>query len=102
MNQTNQFLSLTPAAQTDHPALSLSNEKSGLRHNRFPWPANSRRCPECGAIVYCRRHQLCGVCGERLPNAFLFSKADAMLIEQVLAAERARHRRWMARVRESG
>ncbi len=53
-------------------------------------------CPCCRSIVYSRRHRLCGVCGEPLPEHLLFADRDARRIELILRSERLRHQRWMA------
>ena len=37
-----------------------------------PQEPASPKCPACGSIIYSRRHVLCGVCGERLPEELLF------------------------------
>ena len=34
------------------------------------------RCPECGFIVFNRRHSACESCGAELPKALLFSEAE--------------------------
>lgn len=62
----------------------------GIRHVQ-------KRCPHCDSIVYSRRHQLCGVCGEDLPGGCQFSPAEAQRIEEVLAADRQRYRAWLKR-----
>jgi hypothetical protein len=53
------------------------------------------RCPECKSIVYSRRHKLCGVCGEPLPNFVLFSLEESRRIEAIICNERSRHRQWL-------
>jgi hypothetical protein len=58
-------------------------------------PGAPARCPECASIVYSRRHRLCGVCSQPLPDHLLFTIRDAQRIEQLLASERVRHRRWL-------
>jgi predicted nucleic acid-binding Zn ribbon protein len=95
-----QFFDSVPETLTDHPAWP-SAAQSAPNHLIKTWPANARHCPGCGAIIYCRRHELCGVCGATLPHGVLFKESDAARVEQVLAAERARHRRWMARISEN-
>jgi predicted nucleic acid-binding Zn ribbon protein len=92
MNPINPVISLASETQTDRQRVPRQPDNS--------WNAAGRHCPECGAIIYCRRHRLCGVCGEPLPEIFLFSKVEASRLERILAAERARHRSWMARVSE--
>ncbi len=53
------------------------------------------RCPECHSIVYSRRHRLCGVCNQPLPEHLLFTAMEAQRVEQLLQVERSRHRLWM-------
>jgi hypothetical protein len=59
------------------------------------------RCPECHSILYTRRHKLCGVCGNELPEQFLFSPAEASRLNELLRTEQQRHRAWMNRMAES-
>lgn len=54
-----------------------------------------RRCPHCNSVVYSRRHKLCGVCAEPLPDACLFSEAQAQNVRTLVDEERARHRVWL-------
>ena|SRR5437667_738529 len=56
-----------------------------------------RCCPSCHSIVYSRRHRLCGVCGEVLPEDCLFTATEAESVEMVLRAERRRYRAWLKR-----
>jgi hypothetical protein len=58
---------------------------------------SERRCPACNSLVYSRRHKLCGLCGEALPPACIFSDAEAHSIEMRLNEERQRHRQWLHR-----
>ena len=62
------------------------------------------RCPECDSVVYSRRHRLCGVCNQPLPEHLLFNVMEAARIEQLLQTERLRHRQWMQqrKLRELG
>jgi ribosomal protein L32 len=53
------------------------------------------RCPECHSIVYSRRHRLCGVCSNPLPDALLFNPWEAKRVEALLSSERQRHRKWL-------
>jgi hypothetical protein len=53
------------------------------------------RCPECASIVYSRRHRLCGVCNQPLPDHLLFTMRDSQRVKQLMDLERARHRRWL-------
>lgn len=55
------------------------------------------RCPECHSILYTRRHRLCGVCGQELPTAILFSSEESNRVRGLLESERAKHRAWMQR-----
>ena len=52
-------------------------------------------CPACGSIVYSRRHRLCGVCSQPLPEEFLFTAEQTRYIETLLETERQRHRAWL-------
>ena len=54
-----------------------------------------RRCPHCDSVVYSRRHKLCGVCSEPLPEACLFSEAQAQNVRTMVQEERQRHRVWL-------
>jgi len=56
-----------------------------------------RYCPSCDSIVYSRRHRLCGVCGDVLPEDCLFTATEAESVEMLLRAERQRHRAWLKR-----
>jgi hypothetical protein len=60
-------------------------------------PSLDSRCPGCNAVIYSRRHKLCGVCGEELPEALLFSPSQASRVEELLRLEREQHRAWMKR-----
>lgn len=66
-----------------------------VRHIALPRPA--ARCPECHAILYSRRHRLCGVCGRAVPVELLFSAEEAARIHHLLTTEREKHRAWMNR-----
>ncbi|MHC1768506.1 MAG: hypothetical protein AB9869_30220 [Verrucomicrobiia bacterium] len=59
---------------------------------------SEHRCPACGSIIYSRRHRLCGVCSQPLPNEFLFTASEARQVKALLEAERARHRQWCSRL----
>ena len=52
-------------------------------------------CPACDSIVYSRRHRLCGVCGQLLPEACLFTATEVEKVEMLLRTERQRHRAWL-------
>jgi hypothetical protein len=54
-----------------------------------------RHCPSCDSIVYSRRHRLCGVCGQMLPEVCLFTAKEAEIVEMVLRTERQRHKAWL-------
>jgi len=54
-----------------------------------------RHCPSCDSIVYSRRHKLCGVCGQALPEDCLFTATEAESVEMLLRTERQRHRAWL-------
>jgi len=58
------------------------------------------RCPECRSVIYSRRQRVCGLCGHPVPEELLFSPAEARRLEQLLDAERNRHRTWMERRNE--
>jgi hypothetical protein len=52
-------------------------------------------CPECKSIIYSRRHPLCGVCNQPLPEHLLFTGSEAQRVTRLLETERLRHRRWL-------
>ena len=54
-----------------------------------------RHCPACYSLVYSRRHRACGVCGQLLPAACLFTAIEAENVEILLRTERQRHRAWL-------
>src|SRR3954467_3379798 len=56
------------------------------------------RCPSCGSIVYSRRHEICSVCGEHLPESCRFTQREARRIESLFETERARHRGWLRKL----
>src|SRR5256885_5449679 len=56
---------------------------------------NERHCPSCDSVVYSRRHRLCGVCGQVLPDGCLFTVSEAQNVEMLLRTERQRHRAWL-------
>jgi hypothetical protein len=53
------------------------------------------RCPACNSIVYSRRHELCSVCGEHLPQKCRFTNWEARRVESLFETERSRHRAWL-------
>ncbi len=67
------------------------------RVRQFGTSARVLRCPGCASIIYSRRHKICGVCNQELPESLRFTEAEAHRVERVLEAERARHRKWMQR-----
>ena len=77
----NQTLPLVPASQ--NPPFSRGVKPRG------------RHCPSCDSIVYSRRHKLCGVCGQALPEECLFTAVEAASVEMLLRAEQQRHRVWL-------
>ena len=54
-----------------------------------------RHCPSCDSIVYSRRHRICGVCDQVLPQDCLFTDTEAESVEMLLRTERQRHRAWL-------
>jgi hypothetical protein len=58
---------------------------------------DQHHCPACGAIIYSRRHRLCGVCGRPLPTELIFSEAKAAWVQSLVEIGRERHRRWLAK-----
>ncbi len=62
-------------------------------------PRTDSKCPGCRAVIYSRRHKLCGVCGEALPKELLFSESEAVHVAELLKFERQMHRAWMKRER---
>jgi hypothetical protein len=53
------------------------------------------RCPECHSVIYSRRHKVCGVCNQPLPDYLLFTPMQARRVEELLRFERVRHRQWL-------
>lgn len=62
---------------------------------RFGVQTQERHCPSCGSIVYTRRHGLCGVCGEVLPEDCRFTVAEGQKVAMLARTERQRHRAWL-------
>jgi predicted nucleic acid-binding Zn ribbon protein len=60
-------------------------------------PVQERHCPFCDAVIYSRRHKLCGVCAQELPEQMLFNAAQAENVRSILQDERQRHRAWLQR-----
>jgi len=44
-----------------------------------------------------RQSKRTGLCGEALPETWLFSATEAARVKAILAAEREKHRAWMQR-----
>jgi predicted nucleic acid-binding Zn ribbon protein len=59
-----------------------------------------RLCPSCDSIIYSRRHRLCGVCGQVLPEDCRFTATEAETVEMLLKSERERHRAWRKKTTE--
>lgn len=57
----------------------------------------AHRCPDCDSPVYSRRLKVCGVCGNELPREIRLTLDEAERVDQLLKAERERHRRWLQR-----
>ncbi len=63
-------------------------------------PRPRQDCPKCHSIIYSKRHRLCSVCGEPLPDECLFPLAETLRIGALMSGERQKHRRWLARIGE--
>lgn len=88
-------LDLAWNTQEEQWSLSVSVvEGSRLVRQIAPVKAQ-QRCPQCQSIIYSRRHRLCSVCTEPLPEQLLFSTEEAARVEHLLHVERNRHRKWM-------
>jgi hypothetical protein len=49
-------------------------------------------CPACEAVVYSRRSQKCGICGEALPAEYLFTEEQRSILENEMERmERSHH-----------
>jgi hypothetical protein len=90
----NQSTRLQPLAD---PALERTSREQAPEVIAYPAPSSQQRCPACGAVIYSRRHRLCGVCARPLPTEVLFSESESQRLELVFEIERARHRKWLAR-----
>ena len=64
---------------------------------RFGVERTEHRCPSCNSPVYSRRHQVCGVCGDKLPMKCQFTLAEAERVDALMRLERERHRQWLRR-----
>ena len=73
-----------------HPAVSRLTRLLAAGENSF-------RCPHCDSIIYSRRWTLCGVCSRDLPKEMLFAPHEIARLENLLRAERRRHRQWRRR-----
>ena len=60
--------------------------------------AGEKRCPACDSIVYTRRHKLCGVCSQVLPENCLFTRSEAEDVELLVKTERQCHRVWLKKL----
>lgn len=63
---------------------------------------NNFKCPGCRSIVYSRKSRFCGVCGQTLPENFLFSDQETARLKNTLQRERSRHREWLAKWDDHG
>jgi hypothetical protein len=90
-------LDLAWDTQTDSGTVTV--RWASVTNTSFTRNAGARRgpvrCPECDSIIYSRRHRLCGVCSQPLPEELLFNTREAMRVEALVTAERIRHRKWM-------
>jgi hypothetical protein len=84
-------------ALCDFPASSTELAPVQLPFARLGVPLREQRCPFCDAIIYSRRHKLCGVCSSVLPDECVFTPQQAESVESLLQEERQRHRAWMHR-----
>ena len=84
-------------ALTSERAFPESPQASAELNQASTEPRPRNFCPTCGAIIYSRRHPLCGVCAQPLPPEARFSESEAMRLQLVVNIERERHRRWMVR-----
>jgi hypothetical protein len=76
-------------------SVSMRSVTGAALDRPFALARNPARCPQCRSIIYSRRHRLCGVCNQPLPEHLLFSIVEAQRVEQLLRVERDRHRQWM-------
>jgi hypothetical protein len=66
-----------------------------LRQQRLSATRLQARCPHCNSIIYSRRHKLCGVCNEHLPESCLFDDLQARNVEETMQEDRRKHRAWL-------
>ena len=57
----------------------------------------SHCCPACNSIIYSRRHRLCGVCGNSLPEDRLFTPTEAKAVTRLWSMEKQRYRQWLSK-----
>lgn len=88
-------LDLTWTGHDDSWSLEVSSSATTEIVRELGTPRSAQRCPHCRSIVYSRRHRLCSVCTEPLPEKVLFSIKEAERVEQLLRVERQKHRKWM-------
>jgi len=67
-----------------NPSLEYQNQ---FPPRKLAAPAPGLRCPHCDSIVYSRRHKLCGVCSQELPDSFAFSPEASRRLERILRSE---------------
>ena len=60
-------------------------------------PQQAHRCPVCHSIICSRRHRLCGVCGQALPEDRLFTPSEAKAVTWLLSMEKQRYRQWLSK-----
>ena len=60
--------------------------------------SKSYLCPKCGRLIYNRRLNTCGFCGEKLPAELLFSPAELEVLDKNMAELTAEHEKIRARL----
>jgi hypothetical protein len=50
------------------------------------------KCPKCQAVIYSRKHKVCGNCGAALPTELLLTATQIQEFEKQRARERKRAR----------
>jgi hypothetical protein len=48
------------------------------------------KCPNCGSVIYSRRHPICGRCGEELPESLMFDPATRNQLDALDAQDKKR------------